>query len=253
MLTSTDAPVTLAAPAAPLPPVLAHTLPKAVARNRWFASLSASHQAALLKVSRRWVLRDDQLVMTQGQSVRKRRDGLMVLVDGSLKIASTSAAGSEAILSFVQPGQWFGELALIDGLPRARDVRSVGVSEVLVVEPDAFAALMQDSSFAAQVTQLLSSRTRMLMGLVEDFAMRSARARAARRLLLLACDDDPYCKPTRKEIHVSHEALASMLGMTRQTLAQQLKLLSQAGAIAQGYSRIVVTSIVVLMAEASGT
>lgn len=228
-------------------------LPEAVLRNRWFTSLSAAHQAALLQVCRRWVLRDGQLAMTQGHSVRKRRDGLMVLVDGSLKIASTSAAGSQTILSFVQPGQWFGELSLIDGLTRSRDVRSVGVSEVLVVEPDAFTALMKDASFASQVTLLLSSRTRMLLGLVEDFAMRSARARTARRLLLLACDDDTQNKPTRKEISVSHEALASMLGMTRQTLAQQLKLLSQAGAIAQGYSRIIVSSVVVLMAEASGT
>jgi Crp-like helix-turn-helix domain len=47
--------------------------------------------------------------------------------------------------------------------------------------------------------------------------------------------------------------LASMLGMTRQTLAHQLKLLAGVGAIAQGYSRIVITSMVALMAEASGT
>lgn len=229
------------------------TLPKAVTSNRWFCSLSVGQRNALISATRRLVLRDGQTAMSQGQSVRKRRDGLMVLIEGSLKISSTSAAGHEAILSFVQPGQWFGELALLDGQPRPRDVRSVGVSEVLIVEPEAFALLMQDTSFARHVAELLAARTRMLMGLVEDFTLRSARARTARRLVLLACDDDARMAPTRKELSVSHDALASMLGMTRQTLAHQLKLLVEVGAIAQGYGRIIISSMVVLLAEASGT
>jgi CRP/FNR family transcriptional regulator, cyclic AMP receptor protein len=228
-------------------------LPKVVAQNRWFSSLGAAYQQELLRSARRVVLRDGQLAMTQGQSVRKRRDGLMVLVDGSLKISSTSAAGSEAILSFVQPGQWFGALAMVDGLTRERDVRSVGVSEVLIVEPEAFQELMKDPRFVRHATQLVTTFTRMLLGVVEDFAMRSSRARTARRILLLAFDDDTASTQARKEITVSHDALASMLGMTRQTLAQQLKLLVQAGAIAQGYGHLVVTSMVALMAEASGS
>jgi CRP/FNR family transcriptional regulator, cyclic AMP receptor protein len=235
------------------PPPLFNALPKSVTNNRWFASLSASQQSTLIRSSRSMVLSDGQLAMTQGQSVRKRRDGLVLLVDGSLKMSSTSAAGHEAILSYVHPGQWFGELALLDGLPRPRDVRSVGASEILIVEPEAFNDLMKEASFARHVTELLAARTRMLLGLVEDFAMRSARARTARRIVLLAYDDDTKSTHARKEIFVSHDALASMLGMTRQTLAHQLKLLAGVGAISQGYSRILITSMVALMAEASGT
>jgi CRP/FNR family transcriptional regulator, cyclic AMP receptor protein len=234
------------------PPSL-DALPKVVTSNRWFASLSAAHQAALIRASRSVVLRDGQLAMTQGQSVRKRRDGLMVLVEGSLKIASTSAAGREALLTLVHPGQWFGELAVIDGSGRERDVRSIGVSEVLVVEPDALVELMKDASFTRALVELLSARTRMLLSLVEDFSMRSARARTARRLVLLAHQDDTRSTQPRKDITISHDALSSMLGMTRQTLAQQLRVLSEMGAIVQGYGRIVILSMVLLMAEASGT
>ncbi len=228
-------------------------LPKVVTSNRWFASLGAAHQTALIRASRNIVLRDGQLAMTQGQSVRKRRDGLMLLIDGSLKVTSTSAAGREALLTLVHPGQWFGELAILDGASRERDVRSVGVSEVLIVEPEAMAELMKDASFTRHVVELLSARTRMLLGLVEDFSMRSARARTARRLVLLAHQDDTRSTQARKDIIISHDALSSMLGMTRQTLAQQLKVLSEVGAIVQGYGRIVILSMVLLMAEASGT
>ncbi len=235
------------------PPPLFSALPKIVTNNRWFAGLDASQQSTLIRSSRGIVLSDGQLAMTQGQSVRKRRDGLVLLLDGSLKISSTSAAGREAILSYVHPGQWFGELALLDGQSRAHDVRSVGASEILIVEPEAFNELMKDASFARHITELLAARTRMLLSLVEDFSMRSARARTARRIVLLAYDDDTKGTQARKEIFISHDALASMLGMTRQTLAHQLKLLAAVGAIMQGYSRIAITSMGALMAEASGT
>jgi CRP/FNR family transcriptional regulator, cyclic AMP receptor protein len=228
-------------------------LPKVVTGNRWFATLSGPQQTALIRASRSVVLRDGQLAMTQGQSVRKRRDGLMLLVDGSLKVASTSAAGREAILTLIHPGQWFGELSVLDGSSRERDVRSMGVSEVLIIEPEALAELMKDASFTRHLVELLSARTRMLLGLVEDFSMRSARARTARRLVLLAHQDDTRSTQPRKDVIISHDALSSMLGMTRQTLAQQLKVLSEVGAIVQGYGRIVILSMVLLMAEASGT
>lgn len=228
-------------------------LPKAITTNRWFSSLGAPCQAALVRVARSVVLRDDQLAIAQGQAVRKRRDGLMVLAEGSLKVTSTSAAGRESLLTFVYPGQWFGELALIDGLTRERDVRSIGASEIWVVEPESLAELMKDAHFHSRVVELLSARTRMLLGLVEDFSMRSARARTARRLVLLAHQDDTLSTQPRKDITISHDALSSMLGMTRQTLAQQLKLLSDGGAVSQGYGRITVLSMVLLMAEASGT
>jgi CRP-like cAMP-binding protein len=95
------------------------TLPEAAKRilyaNRWFAKLSSAQQSALLLASRRMLLRDGQLFSAQGQLVRRRRDGFGVLVEGMLKVSSTSPDGREAILSFVRPGQWFGELAVIDG------------------------------------------------------------------------------------------------------------------------------------------
>jgi CRP/FNR family transcriptional regulator, cyclic AMP receptor protein len=232
---------------------LSEPLPDAIAQNRWFAGLHPTHQSALRKAAHSTVLRDGQLAMAQGAPLRKRGDGLMVLHSGLLKIASKNAVGVEAILSFIQPGQWFGELSMLDGQGRERDVRSVGVSEVLVVEPDALHRLMQDTSFQQQVVDLQSARTRLLLSLVEDFTLRSAHARTARRLLMLACDDDTRSKPHRKELIISHEALASMLGMTRQTLALQLKALTETGAIVQGYGRIELVSVALLAAEAAGT
>jgi CRP/FNR family transcriptional regulator, cyclic AMP receptor protein len=234
-------------------PFVAASLPEAAQRslqaNRWFAGLSLAHQTALLDAGRRMLLRDGQLFAAQGQSLRKRRDGFGVLVDGLLKVSSTSPDGREAILSFVRPGQWFGELAMIDGAGRERDFFSVGASEILVIEPEAMQALLQDAQLSCHITRLLASRTRTLLSLVEGFTLRSTLARTARRLVMLAYDDEPESGQHRASLDVSQDALASMLGMTRQSVASQLRQLSERGAISQAYGRVNISSMVALMAE----
>jgi CRP-like cAMP-binding protein len=219
--------------------------------NRWFARLAQDQQSSLLQASRRMQLRDGQLFSAQGQAVRKRRDGFGVLVAGLLKVSSTSPDGREAILSFVRPGQWFGELAVLDGAGRERDFFSMGDSEIWVIEPDALHELLKDSQLACHITQLLASRTRALLSLVEDFTMRTSLARTARRLVMLAYDDEPQNGPFRASLDVSQDALASMLGMTRQSVASQLRQLSERGAIEQAYGRVTISSMVALMAEAA--
>jgi CRP/FNR family transcriptional regulator, cyclic AMP receptor protein len=225
----------------------------AMLTNRWFSALPEKHQTSLLSASRRMMLRDGQLFAAQLQGVRKRRDGFGVLVEGLLKISSTSPAGREAILGFVRPGQWFGELAILDGAGRERDFFSVGSSTILVIEPDAMQVLLKDADLAHQITALLASRTRALLALVEDFTLRSSLSRTARRLIMLAYDDEPQTGQHHKYLDVSQDALASMLGMTRQSVASQLRQLSERGAIEQAYGRVNISSMVALMAEAAAS
>ncbi len=219
--------------------------------NRWFSSLSLIQQTAMLQASRRMLLRDGQLFGAQGQLVRRRRDGFGVLVEGLLKVSSTSPDGREAILSFVRPGQWFGELAVLDGAARERDFFSVGACEILIIEVEALQELLQDAQLARHITRLLASRTRALLSIVEDFTLRSSLSRTARRLVMLAYDDEPQNGPHRSSLDVSQDALACMLGMTRQSVASQLRQLSERGAIQQAYGRVNIASMVALMAEAA--
>jgi CRP/FNR family transcriptional regulator, cyclic AMP receptor protein len=226
-------------------------MPSVVPQNRWFRQLSVPLQQRLLRAAKPVDLQEQQLVFRKSGAVRARRDGFALLVSGLLKVSSSTPDGREAILTYVQPGQWFGELAVLDRGQRPRDVICVEPARLLIVEPAEFAQLMQDEEFARGVMQLLTGRTRMLLELVEDFSLRSTRARAARRLIMLASDDDPYKSPMRKDLSVSHDALASMIGLTRPALGKQLQTLAHMGAIEQGYGKIAITSMVTLMAEAA--
>jgi CRP/FNR family transcriptional regulator, cyclic AMP receptor protein len=79
--------------------------------------------------------------------------------------------------------------------------------------------------------------------MVEDATLRSTRVRVARRLLLLARGDATQARETRPVVPVSQEALAMMLGVSRQTLSKELQALAQEGAVMLGYGRIAIASL----------
>ena len=126
-------------------------------------------------------------------------------------------------------GNWLGETSLFDGLQRPHDVTALGPAEVLVVGPPAFDSLMASPAFARAMCVLLTSRVRLLYGLVEDTMLRAISTRVARRLLALARGDSAVLKDSRSVLPVSQEALAMMLGVTRQTLSKELKALVRDG------------------------
>jgi CRP/FNR family transcriptional regulator, cyclic AMP receptor protein len=117
---------------------------------------------------------------------------------------------------------------------------------VLALPRASFDALMKHPAFAQAICRMLAARTRSLYGMVEDATLRSTRARVARRLLLLARGDATQASDARPVVPVSQEALAMMLGITRQTLSKELKALVVSGAIALGYRSIEIVSAIAL-------
>jgi CRP-like cAMP-binding protein len=151
--------------------------------------------------------------------------------------------GKEAILVVLEAGNWFGEISLIDQQPRTHDATAVGEAEVLALPRAAFDELMKrHHAFSLAICRMLAARTRSLYGMVEDATLRSTRARVARRLLLLAHGDATQAADTRPVVPVSQEALAMMLGITRQTLSKELKALADQGVVSMGYGRIDIES-----------
>lgn len=216
----------------------AQALLDALARNGWFGALPADVRAQMVAQGELVRLRPGEMLFRQGDAA----SGLYALVSGTLKMSSLREDGREAILAVLEPGVWFGEISLIDGAPRTHDATAIGPVTVLVLPQAAFDALMEQAVFARAVARLMAGRIRLLYGIVEDAALRSTRARIARRLLLLARGDVTLSPLQRPRVPVSQEGLAMMLGISRQTLSKQLRLLADQGAIVLGYGYIEVVS-----------
>jgi CRP/FNR family cyclic AMP-dependent transcriptional regulator len=214
--------------------------------NPWFGSLPLRERREMLAAGELQRLRPGEMLFRQGDKVSPGRGFFYGLVEGAFKISSLREDGKEAILVVLEAGNWFGEISLIDQQPRTHDATAVGAAQVLALPRATFDALMKRPAFSQAVCRMLAARMRSLYGMVEDATLRSTRARVARRLLLLARGDATQARDARPAVPVSQEALAMMLGITRQTLSKELKALVAAGAVVLGYGRIEIASVPVL-------
>lgn len=216
--------------------------------NPWFTSMPRAQRDALVGAAELIHLRRGAMVFRQGDPVHAAGGGFYGLVAGTIKISSLRQDGREAILAVLEPGNWFGEITLIDGLPRTHDATALEALDLLVVPPEAFAQQMRDVVFANAMAAMLAARVRMLYGLTEDATLRSLRARVAHRLLVLARGDATQSVHLRRTLMLPQEALAMMLGVTRQTLSKELNALARDKLISLGYGRIELLSIDALQA-----
>jgi CRP/FNR family cyclic AMP-dependent transcriptional regulator len=217
--------------------------------NTWFGSLPLADRKAMLSAAALVPVRAGDVLYHKGEI----SGGFYGVVDGAFKVSSLGEDGREGILSIMEEGNWFGETTLLDGLPRPHDVTALHEGVVAVILPSDFQTLLQRAGFAQGIGALLCTRVRALYGLVEDAMLRSTRARVARRLLALARGDTTMAPQARTVITVSHEALAMMLGVTRQTLAKELKYLVREGVLSLGYGHIDILSPDALLREAALT
>jgi CRP/FNR family cyclic AMP-dependent transcriptional regulator len=216
----------------------------AMEANPWFASMPRTQREALLGAAELVHLRRGAMLFRQGDPVQAAGAGCFYgLAAGMIKISTLRQDGREAILAVLEPGNWFGEISLIDGSPRTHDATALSALDVLVVPREAFARQMQSGCFAHAIAALLAARVRGLYGLMEDATLRGLRARVARRLLALARGDATQSAQLRRRVSLPQEALAMMLGVTRQTLSKELNALAEERVIALGYGRIELLSL----------
>lgn len=202
--------------------------------NPWFAALPLAERRALLEAGDVVTLRAGEVLYRKGDA----GSSFIGVAAGGFKVSTLGEDGREAILSVVESGNWFGEASMLDGLPRPHDATAMADTTVVAIAAPAFEQLMLRPAFARAMGVLLSSRVRALYGLVEDTMLRSTRTRITRRLLSLARGDATLAAAARARLVVSQEALAMMLGITRQTLSKELKVLVKEGVLSLGYGRI---------------
>jgi CRP/FNR family transcriptional regulator, cyclic AMP receptor protein len=210
--------------------------------NPWFASLPLSERQTMLSES-------EVVRLSPGERLFRRGDAPTTfcgLVNGRLKASTLREDGKEAILVLLEPGNWFGQASLLNGLTRSHDITALEPAEVLTIKATVFEILMQRYTFVRAIAVLESIHTNLLYQMIEDATLHSTRARVARRLLRLAYGDLTMAVDSRADIAVSQDVLAMMLGITRQTLALELKEMAARGAVALRYGRIEIVSTKIL-------
>ena len=152
-------------------------------------------------------------------------DSLFIVEEGSVKIVLPSPEGEEgAIIATLGRGDFFGELALLDGAPHSATVVAVEPTQALVLGRAAFERLVDtDSGLRNALFAGLVAELRRLTGHVEELHFLDLPGRLARRIVRLAQETDP---DNRGEVRLAwpytQSDLAAMIGGTRQTVNRLL-------------------------------
>jgi CRP-like cAMP-binding protein len=183
-----------------------------------------------------------------GQSV-------LLLARGRVKIKDVTPDGKESIFAFIEEGELFGELALLDSQPRNEYAEAVLDSQVLVIPRDELLWLMgQKPDLAMRVTKLVGLRRRRIENRLRNIMFRPNRDRI---LLLLAELLDSHGQQVGEHweirLRLSHQELASLIGATRETVTVTLGQLQLERLIRIERRLIKVLDRKRLVAEANGS
>ncbi len=169
---------------------------------------------------------------------------VFVILRGRLKVVTTSAEGDDIVFGLMDPGEVFGELALLAGTGGVRTATVVAVDEceLLVLDRREFVPFLRAHPDAAiKLLETLSERVRRISEFVEDTLFLNLPSRLAKKLVALAA---AYGKEAggavRIDLHVSQEQLGDFVGTTRESINKLLKTWSQQGLVRmdQGYITI---------------
>jgi len=163
--------------------------------------------------------RSGEIVFSQGDP----GDALYAVVTGKIRISAGAADGREIFLNIMEPGDTFGEIALLDGGTRTASATATVPSELVSIRREHFVALLErEPPVALELLRLCGERLRWTSGLVEDAALLDASARLAKRLLSLGqLHGEQTAGGSR--LRISQEDLANFLGVSRQIVNQQLR------------------------------
>src|SRR5918995_4506577 len=130
---------------------------EALARCPLFANADERILSSIANRLRRRRFRRGEVIMHQGDP----GDSLYVVASGAVKIVLPSTEGEEAIIATLRPGDFFGELALLDGAPRSATATSLEQSETLELPRATFHDLLdQDSALRDALLEGLAHELR---------------------------------------------------------------------------------------------
>ena len=183
--------------------------------------------AAALRIRR---FRKAETIFHQGDP----GDALFIVASGSVKVVLPSDEGAEpAIVAILGAGEFFGELAILDGAPHSATIVAIEPTETLVLHRDEFLRLI-DSQVELRRALLasLAVEIRRLTGHVEDLHFLDLPARLASRILRLAATERAAADG---EIRIpwpyTQSELAGMIGGSRQSVNRLLADLADEGLV----------------------
>lgn len=207
-----------------------------------FDSLSLDDTKRLASLLKERSLKKGEVLFRKGDE----GNTLYIVRKGSIKIVLPSRLGDEVSPAIFAEGDFFGEMALLDGLPRSAHAVALEQTEILALNRKDFFAFLQNSERAIKaIFSYLSVRIRKMDDLLEDAHFLTIPTRFARRLVELAKKHGSVGRDEKIEIdlRLNQSDLASLVGVTRESINKELRVLREKGIVDMTGSKIKINNM----------
>jgi len=171
----------------------------------------------------------------KGQTILYEEDTneyMYIIFEGEVKAIQTTEEGKEIILAMHGSGDFFGEISLLDGKTIPARVLATKDSITAIISKKGFYSLLGHNKVAIKMSQILCSRLRESWAKVQMLNFNNASQRV--KMLLIMLSDKYGIKSDEGiilEIKLTHQDLAEMSGMTRETVTRVIDKLQKSGEI----------------------
>ncbi len=191
-----------------------------------FALLTANQAEAVADAVSKRRFKRGEVIVGQGE----KSNTLFIILTGRVRVVTSDKRGREVILATLQPGDYIGEMSLIDNEPHSATVRAEVQTDMLTLGRAEFArCLPENSSMSYAIMKGLVQRLRHADRKIESLALMDVYGRVARALLEFAQPDREGVMTIRERI--SRQDIAKMVGASREMVSRVMKDLEDRGFI----------------------
>jgi len=199
---------------------------------------------ALEEADRKAVLQEmHETSYNGGQSIFARGDqgrDIYLVTSGRVRLSVLTAEGRELSFAHAEPGQIFGEIAVLDGGMRSADATAVSKVTALTLSKGALTRLIEQRGVVREaVVKFLCNRVREADHQLEGIALYPIEVRLARFFLAAARQKGELKAGARIviDLPISQSELALLIGASRPKVNAALALLEDSGAIERKETR----------------
>lgn len=204
-----------------------------------FASLGDEDRSSLAE-------RIDRQSVPKGSTLFRRGEpgnALYIIIHGQIRIFASTRQGNEITLALLGAGEFFGEMALLDGQPRSASAEATEDTELHFLDRDNFFSfLMHKESALRAILCALSRRLRRTDDLLTEAYFLQISHRLARKLVEL-CDRVATEEGPPHPLCITQLELAGMIGATRESVNKELNVLRTKGLVQTSRNRITILDL----------
>jgi CRP/FNR family transcriptional regulator, cyclic AMP receptor protein len=209
-------------PAPPIAPAGKHEeeILRLLRGHRFLSRLPGDELHALIRQASVLTFAEREMVFAQGDA----GGTVMVVVEGYVKLSSSTFGGREVVLEVAGPGAVFGEVAVLNDWTRAADAAALSACRLLTIDGKQFIrTLARAPEVMFEIIRLLSERLRSTTEQMTDGLDLPAPARLAKALMQLAAlHSHPVKSGLRINFQLSQRELGGMTGLTRESINKHL-------------------------------